>query len=151
MGSTIPVDIIRDGRRQTVMVTVGERPSEEELNRQLGNDEEDMMGEEEPEVNGSEAQLGMILQPLNDRIRRQLGVDADVRGVVIVGVDPNSSAAEKGLQRRDIIVSVNRVRVTTVEEVAAAIDTARRAGRSSVLMLVSRGGTEAFVGVELDR
>ena len=151
VGSTIPVEIIRDGRRQTVMVTVGERPSEEELNRQLGNDQDEMMGEDEPEGNGSEAQLGMILQPLNDRIRSQLGVDADVQGVVVVGVDPNSSAAEKGLQRRDIIVSVNRRRVTTVEDVAAAIAAAREAGRSSVLMLVSRNGTEAFVGVELDR
>ena len=150
VGSTVPVEIIRDGRRQTVMVNVGERPSEEELQRQAGGDQFDP--DEEPEMVEDETQLGMMLQPLDPQARRALRIDDDVNGVVIVGVDPNSSAGEKGLRRGDIILSVNRQRVTTVAEVAAAIASARRAGRSSVLMLVKRGNQpEAFIGIELDR
>ena len=40
VGSRVPVDLIRNGRRQTVQVTVGQRPTEEELARQLGVDQD---------------------------------------------------------------------------------------------------------------
>jgi serine protease Do len=47
-------------------------------------------------------------------------------------------------------MSVNRQAVTTPAQVTAAIEAARRAGRTSVLLLVKRGpGPEAFVGVDI--
>jgi serine protease Do len=70
--------------------------------------------------------------------------------VIITAIDPSSSAAEKGLQRGDLIVSINNQPVTTPAQVIAAIDAARKAGRSSVLMLVKRGtAPEAFVGIDI--
>ena len=47
-------------------------------------------------------------------------------------------------------MSVNRQAVTSPAQVAAAIDAARRAGRTSVLLLVKVGNApEAFVGVDI--
>ena len=40
VGSRVPLDIIRDGRRQTIQAVVGQRPSEEELARQGGGEED---------------------------------------------------------------------------------------------------------------
>ena len=69
---------------------------------------------------------------------------------VITSIDPNSDAAEKGIRRGDVILSVNRQAVTSPTQVQAAVETARRAGRSSVLLLVKRGqAPEAFVGVNI--
>jgi len=69
---------------------------------------------------------------------------------VITSVDPDSDASEKGIRRGDVILSVNRQAVTTPAQVLSAVDTARRAGRSSVLLLVKRGqAPEAFVGVNI--
>ena len=49
-----------------------------------------------------------------------------------------------------MIISVNRQAVTTPAQVLAAVDGARRAGRTSVLLLVKRGqAPEAFVGVDI--
>ena len=49
-----------------------------------------------------------------------------------------------------MIISVNRQAVTTPAQVLAAVDAARRAGRTSVLLLVKRGqAPEAFVGVDI--
>ena len=59
--------------------------------------------------------------------------------MIITAVDPNSDAAEQGLQRGDLIISVNNQPVTTPAQVIAAVDAARKAGRSSVLLLVKRG------------
>ena len=60
-------------------------------------------------------------------------------GVIITAVDPNSDAAEEGLQRGDLIVSVNRQAVTTPAQVIAGSRGGTRAGRTSVLLLVKRG------------
>ena len=40
VGSRVPVELIRNGRRMTVQVTVQQRPTEEELARQLGVDQD---------------------------------------------------------------------------------------------------------------
>ena len=70
--------------------------------------------------------------------------------MIITAVDPNSDAGEEGLQRGDLIVSVNNQLVTTPAQIVSAVDTARRTGRSSVLLLVKRGSApEAFVGIDI--
>ncbi|HEU4497866.1 MAG TPA: Do family serine endopeptidase [Sphingomicrobium sp.] len=150
VGTRVPVEIIRDGRRQTLQVQVGQRPTEEELARQAGGgqDQEQALGQEAPVAPGTA--LGLSLQPLNPQIIRALNLPANVRGVVITSVDPNSDASEKGVRRGDVVISVNRQPVVTPAEVMAAVDAARRAGRSSVLLLVKRGqAPEAFVGVDI--
>jgi serine protease Do len=70
--------------------------------------------------------------------------------VIITAVDPNSNAGEQGLQKGDLIVSVNNQPVTSPGQVIAAVDAARKAGRSSVLLLVQRGATPGvFVGINI--
>ena len=70
--------------------------------------------------------------------------------MVITSVDPSSDAAEKGIRRGDVILSVNRQPVTAPAQVTAAVDAARRANRTSVLLLIKRGqGIEAFFGVDI--
>jgi len=72
------------------------------------------------------------------------------RGVMITAVDPASKAAEEGLRPGYLIMSVNRQPVISPAQVAAAIDAARRAGRTSVLLLIKVGNApEAFVGVDI--
>jgi serine protease Do len=150
VGAKVPVELIRDGRRQTLQVQVGQRPTEEELAKQAGGgqDQEQALGEESPVAPGTA--LGLSLQSLNEQIIRALNLPATTRGVVITSINPNSDAAEKGIRRGDVILSINRQAVTSPAQVQAAVDSARRAGRSSVLLLVKRGqAPEAFVGVNI--
>lgn len=149
VGSRIPVEIIRGGRKMKVNVTVGQRPTEEELARQLGQDDP------APSTGGGQTgaagqALGLSLQPITPQIARALNLPAGTSGVVITGVDSASDAAEKGLQRGDVILAIQGQRVTTPAQALAAVEAARRAGRSSVLLLVKRGSApEAFVGVDI--
>ena len=151
VGTRVPIEVIRGGRRLTLQVQVGQRPTEEELARQAGGGDQDQdqaLGQEAPVAPGTA--LGLSMQPLNAQIIRALNLPEDVRGVVITSVDPSSDAAEKGVRRGDVIISVNRQAVTTPAQVLAAVDAARRAGRTSVLLLVKRGqAPEAFVGVDI--
>ena len=148
VGSSVAVDIIRGGRPMRVTVRVGQRPTEEDLARQLGVEEE---GEQDNEPASPASQtLGLSLQPLSQQIARALNLPANARGVVITAVDASSDAAEKGLQRGDVILSINGQAVTQPAQVSAAVAAARRAGRNSVLLLIKRGTSpEAFVGVAI--
>jgi serine protease Do len=147
--SRIPVVVIRNGRRITIPVTIEQRPTEEELAQQLGTGDQDG-GQEENRTAPTSQALGLSLQPITPQIARALNLPAGTSGVVITGVSPSSDAAQKGLQRGDVILSVNRQAVTSPAQVIAAVEAARKAGRTSVLLLVKRGtAPEAFIGLDI--
>ena len=68
-----------------------------------------------------------------------MNVPAETRGLVVTNVNPNSNAAERGIRRGDVILSINRQAVTSTAQVNAAVEAARRAGRTAVLLLIKRG------------
>jgi serine protease Do len=156
-GTRVPIELVRNGERRTVTVTVGERPSEEELARINGVEEEQPVAEpRENEQSSSQRSaresLGVTVQTLTPEIARSLRItDTNVRGLVVSGISPSSDAAQK-LQQGDIILSINQRVTRTPEEAAAAVNAARTAGRNSVLLLVKRGNTPpVYVGVALAR
>jgi S1-C subfamily serine protease len=85
------------------------------------------------------------VQSLTPSIARELGISADVSGVVITSVDPSSPAAAAGLERGDVIQEVNRKAVPSPEEYNKALAETRG---KAVLLLVNRGGSAHFVILE---
>ena len=149
VGARIPLEIIRNGRHATVTVTVAQRPTEEALAK-LGGGGATNDNSNVTVPNAPQRALGLSLTPLTPDLGRAASLPATAHGVLITAVDPNANAAEQGLQRGDLIVSVNNQPVTTPAQVIAAVDAARKAGRTSVLLLVQRGATPAvFVAINL--
>ena len=149
VGSRVPLEIIRAGKRQSLTVTVGERPTEEQLAQLSGGGNVVPDNDTTPAVAPQKA-LGLSLATLTPELARAANLPTGAHGVIITAVDPNSDAADDGLQRGDLIISVNNGIVTSPAQVINAVDAARRAGRSSVLLLVKRGNApEAFVGVDI--
>jgi serine protease Do len=147
VGQRIPLEIVRSGKRATVYVTLADRPTEEALSKIAGGDTTT------PGTNGGPATtaqktLGLSLSRLTPELARSSNLPATARGVLITGVDSSSDAAEQGLQRGDLIVSVNNQAVSDPAQVIAGVDGARKAGRSSVLLLVKRGNSpDVFIAV----
>ena len=70
---------------------------------------------------------------------------------MITKVDPDSDAAEKGLQPGDVVLKVNSRSVKAPADFQTGVAEAKKGGRSSVLLLVARaqGGT-TFVAIDID-
>jgi serine protease Do len=155
VGSRVPIELIRGGQRMTVTATLAMRPTDEQLAKLTGGNNEDENfapggdGGKSSEQATQDA-LGIAVQPLTPQIARQLNVPATVKGVVISSVDPSSDAGGKGFQRGDIILTANQRPVTTASDLAAAAKSAAASGRSSVLLSIQRGpGQPIFIGVRL--
>ena len=98
-------------------------------------------------INGGKSRYQVFVD-----MARRGNLPAGTNGVIITGVDPASDAAEKGIRPGFVILSVNQQPVRSPNDVAAAVDSARRAGRTTVLLLVKSGNNpEAFVGVDIGR
>lgn len=151
IGSRVPVELIRNGKRMTLTAVVGQRPPEEQLaaTDNFGDDGSDDSGNGGAQSSSSTV-LGVGLTALTPQIASQLGVGPTVRGVVITAVDPSGDAAAKGLRRGDLILSINQSPVTTPQAAASIVTQARRANRNSVLLLVQRGNTPPrYIGIDL--
>ncbi len=153
-GTRIPLDIIRNGKKQTLSVVVGTRPSEEALAATLsGTPDDDAMAQ--PDTDGPASpvanKLGLAVVPLTPQIARNIGVDSTVKGVVISGTDPTSDAGQK-LKRGDVIISVNGNAVDTPAALSAIVAQSIKDGRPSVLLYVQRQRLPAqFVPVKLKK
>ncbi|HUO97147.1 MAG TPA: PDZ domain-containing protein, partial [Rhizomicrobium sp.] len=95
--------------------------------------------------------IGLGLTAVTPDVRRAYNLGDNVQGVLITKVDPDSNAAEQGLQPGDIVQQVNYKAVHTPQDVERSVAAAHSAGRKSVLLLVSTEGTSHFVAVDLDK
>ncbi|OYY67763.1 Do family serine endopeptidase [Sphingomonas sp. 28-63-12] len=153
-GSRIPVELVRAGKKMTVSVVIGTRPSEDALLAASGaNDDEDGMSQPDTEGPASPVanKLGLAVVALTPQIARNIGVDSTVSGVVVSGTDPSSDAGQK-LKRGDVIVSANGTPVGTPEALSAIVSQAIRDGRPTVLLYVQRQRLPgAFVPIKLKK
>jgi serine protease Do len=93
----------------------------------------------------------MELSGLSDEARKTFRIKDGVKGVVIASVEPNSPAAEKGLQAGEVIEEVNQLAVSQPAEVSKTIDALKQAGKKSALLLVANGnGDVRFVALAIE-
>jgi serine protease Do len=92
--------------------------------------------------------IGLALAPVDAAARQKYGLEADVRGALIEGVDQGSDAAQKGLRRGDVIVRAGDREVGSASDFASVVDSAKKAGRQSVLVGVHRNGRTSFVSLK---
>ncbi|HEX6013826.1 MAG TPA: PDZ domain-containing protein, partial [Geminicoccaceae bacterium] len=137
-GKTAELVVWRDGKEQRIQAEIGLMPTPE----RVASTESGVEDTDQP-------RLGLALANLTPELREQMGVDADVDGVLVTQVVPGGPADAKGMQPGDVILSVDREKVSEPSDVVAAIRKAHEEGVKSVLLYVSRDGTERFEAVPL--
>ena len=136
-GTEVKVKIVRDGKEQEIPVVL------DELNPEAAKSEEPG-GTNNQEKSPEGGKLGLNLQPVTPQILRQLELPADTTGVVVTEVDPSGAAARTGMARGDVILTINRQPVASLDEVQTALD---KAGDKPILLLVARRGGTVYLTV----
>ena len=137
-GTEVKVKVVRNGQEQEIPVVLDELNPETAKGEQPNNDK----NQEKPEEGGK---LGLNLQPVTPQISRQLELPADTTGVVVADVDPAGAAARVGIARGDVILTINRQPVASLDDVQAALD---KAGDKPILLLVARRGGTVYLTVK---
>lgn len=88
--------------------------------------------------------LGISVQNLTPELARQLRSSSD-SGVVVTRVEPESPAADAGIQTGDIIREVNRNSVKDANDLIQKIEQAK--DQNNILLLVQRGQNNLFAAV----
>ena len=115
-GTSVEVQVLRNGRTETLQATVGELQAKREVSSA-------------PSAERGEGRFGMTVEP-------------GANGLTVVELDPSGIAAESGIQQGDVIQKVDGRSVRSAAELKSALD--RTDGKPS-LLLVSREGTTLFL------
>ncbi|MBI4877457.1 MAG: Do family serine endopeptidase [Acidobacteria bacterium] len=115
IGSSMAVTVDRGGKKVELKVTVEDRTKVFAANPRIRGDE----FEEPSKAEGTQAKFGISIRNLTEAEREQMNF-TDRRGVVVTGVEEGSFAEEVGVAARDVIVSINRLPVASVDDVRKA-------------------------------
>ncbi|UIK03479.1 Do family serine endopeptidase [Neorhizobium galegae] len=160
----VDVVILRDGKQQTVKVTLGRLedsadPEEEDDQPALpeGQGENktpnnNAPGDQKGELSQDPAAaFGMTLAVLDEDRRKSFSIVESVEGVLITAVAPNSPAAQKGLKVGEVVVEVAQDFVESPADVVKRIAVLKSEGRRNAHVMVSDpSGNLRFVALPLE-
>ena len=127
-GTPIELGILRDGKPETIHVTVGEfhnNKSEEASNAGAGE---------------QRGKLGLAVANLSPGVRQQYNVPERVQGAAIESVRPGSPADDAGLAPGDVILEVNRHPVQDADNFMNQMHAVPQ-GKDILLLVWSNGGS----------
>ncbi len=143
-GSDATLTVWRGGQTSELKVTLGEAP-ENPRAAVAGGDR----SASPSDADRADA-AGMHFAPLTSAVRRELQIGQDVHGVVITRIDNGSAADALGLDRGDIVLSIDQEPVSSPQQAAAKLKEVAKSKKTALLLLNRRGVTQ-YVGVDLSK
>lgn len=130
VGEKAELVVIRDKKEKKIVVTIGALQEKEAT-----------AGQE----TGQSTKLGITVQDITPELAESLSVK-EGEGVLVSDVDPNSSAAEAGVQQGDVILEVDRTPISGVDQFNEILFKAKE--QETILLLVKREKHMLFIGIK---
>jgi serine protease Do len=143
----VEVDLLRDGKKMAIKVTVAELPDDKDLEQAQG---EKPTGKQKDSSSSNVAGLGFSVTTVTPALKEKYDLPSDAKGLVVTDVKPSSAAAERGLRPGDVILEAAQEPVKTLADLNGKIDAAKKADRKSVLLLVQSDGALRFLPLKVD-
>jgi serine protease Do len=134
VGKTCQVEFIRDGQKQTVTVTVGERPAG------LSGRVIPQSDQQPVEPQNTASKLGVTVQTVSSQMSEKLRVKG---GAFIRAVTPGSPADNEGITHGDVIHRINRTPINTADDLLQA-EKELKSG-DEVTVMVERNGQINYI------
>jgi serine protease Do len=124
-GTEVEVEVLRDGRRRTISITLGTFP--------------EGPGDTVAREDVDRPRLGMSVRDLTPDLADRLGLPSGTRGVLVTDVETGEPAEEATLRQGDVIVSVNGEAVESVDAFEGAVTGFESGERIRLRVLNSQG------------
>jgi serine protease Do len=131
-GSTVPVEILRNGEKKTLQVAIKQLPGTEET---AANNSEN--GGDTGTLNG------VAVGDLDQQARQEYNIPKDIQGAVVTGIEPGSPSAEAGLKPGDVIQDINHHAVKNADDAVKL--TEKTDSRKTLLRVWQNGGSHYIV------
>ena len=144
IGDKVPLKVWRKGAEVTLTAEVGRLEDGEKL--------ADAGAGAKGEAPARVEVLGMTLSSMSEELRKEYQIDADVNGAVVTEVVKDSPAGEKRIAPGDVVTEAGEQEVQGAADVRDRIEEAKKAGKSSLLLLIAKGGKAAemrFIALKL--
>ena len=133
VGRKVRLDVVRQGKKQEVEVTLAEMPTEP------------VARQDRVQSPPSKGAAGITVSELTPELRQRLSVPSSVKqGAVVVRVDRSSAAARAGLRPGDVILEVDRSAING----PAALEKHWQRAKGPVPLLVWRAGSTVYLVIE---
>ncbi len=139
-GTKVGLDVLRDGKKESLKVRIGERPEDGQLVAQAGEGDAAPRGPPKPDA------LGLAVGGLDPERTQGLGLGAG-DGVVVTEVRADGPAAQAGVERGDVVLEVNRHAVHSVEDYQQQLQ--RVKAGDMVLLRLQRQSASIYVAVKI--
>jgi len=126
-GSTVPVEVIRDGKNKKLDIKI------------------DILEDEKVKTASLGKPLGVQTQDISPELAERLDL-GEVKGVLVSDVESDSPAARSGIRRGDVILEINRKQVKNMDDYYAFVG--KKGASDTLLMLVKRGKTSIYIAVK---
>jgi serine protease Do len=147
IGKDVTVKAIRKGKQVEFKVAIGRLEDGEKLVAAQDEKKTDAVG-------ATATLLGMTVATITDELRGKFKIEDKMAGVLVTEVATEGAAAEKGVESGDVILEAGGKSVANAADVSSAADGAEKAGKSSVLLLISKGGKAGetrFIALKLKK
>ena len=151
VGKDVTVKVLRSGREMSFSAAVGRLEDGEKL---VANQAQSGMAGMEGAAPAVATLLGMTVSSITDELRQQYKIDEKLEGAVITSVAEGGAASDKQLEPGDVITEAGEKPVKGSADISAAAEQARKDGKTSLLMLIAKGGKGAemrFIALKLDK
>ncbi|HST74976.1 MAG TPA: trypsin-like peptidase domain-containing protein [Acetobacteraceae bacterium] len=143
-GQPASLTVWRDGRERSVSVTVQEWPQEPAAATKTA-----AVPAVAPAGSTDPVALGLRLGPISKEARIKYKLAAEVSGVLVEEVTPNSVSAGRGLAAGDVILKIRDAPVATADQLAKGLAAAGALGHRNALLLVQKNDGQHWVTVPL--
>lgn len=142
VGTTVPVTVWRGGKEVELSLTLSEMP--EPAPAQILPD-----GKERTDTVAAKTLplLGIAVAELTPEIRRKYRLSKNAAGLAVVDVLPGSDAALKGLTPGDLLVELDRKKLSDFQTAEYWEKEAAEMGQESAFVLIDRDGERFFAVV----
>ncbi len=86
----------------------------------------------------------MTVAEVSAETRQKYGLSKNAAGVVVSAVAPRSDAAVKGLRAGDVLVELDKKKLSGFQSVRDWLDTAAEMAQESAFVLIDRNGERFF-------